>query len=115
LAYPDGTTYYDASANLLLDVTTYITKVTSATIGTVTPVSVQIVDISGVYDKISIVRNGVNSYSYYDQTPTPTFTDSDTKLITGLKYTYVIVPSKTNAQGKPLDGAPFTVGTVTIP
>lgn len=110
----DGNSY--VGENFVIPATqTYISKITNANYGTITSNSVQIVDISGVFDVFSVIRDGPTNAVYLDNTLnlSASFTDNDTKLTSGLTYSYTIIPSVIR-NGVRLDGTSYSLGFVTL-
>jgi len=115
-------------------VTTYYPRVTNAFYRLISNTSV-VLDITGVYDYVNIVRNGFPSQVYRQQLPTKVdpitgdlsfiqFSDinintSTTYLpngyILGQNYTYSVQPVLTDQQGRTILGTTYTLPTILIP
>jgi hypothetical protein len=96
----------------------------SGIIGPVTQTSVTIVNITGIFDRFTVIRNGVtpgaSSNVKLDNLlkppPQNNFTDSDGRLVSGYQYDYLLVPSVYNPYvGHYVDGASVFIGRVKIP
>ena len=112
----NGFTY--AGNSYLIRATTYESKITSASFGQITRYSVEIQDISGIFDYFSIIRTGVNSKAYVDLTLNQyrNFTDYDARFYAGATYNYSIIPNVVDTQtGQKIDGETYIVGPVVIP
>jgi hypothetical protein len=109
-------------------VTTYYPRVTNAFYRLISNTSV-VLDITGVYDYVNIVRNGFPSQVYRKQFPTtgdPILQFSDVNIntsttylpngyILGQNYTYSVQPVLTDQQGRAVLGTTYTLPTIVIP
>ena len=107
-----------------LSARTLYTIINTALIGPITSNSVTIVNITGIFDRLTMIRNGVTPGSssnvkldnLLNPPPNNYITDTDTRLVSGYQYDYLLVPSIYNQDlGKYIDGPSFYVGRVTIP